>query len=91
MALEDTLYAGALAALAEGEQIGSAADDGSRIHRDLWRAYAEEYPQRINYIQQSEHYTRLLRAGFESAVPYCMSLDTTPIVARLEGDRLRAL
>ena len=27
MALEDTLYAGALAALAEGEQIGSAADD----------------------------------------------------------------
>ena len=91
MALEDTLYAGALAALAEGEQIGSAADDGSRIHRDLWRAYAEECTQRINYIQQSEHYTRLVRAGFESAVPYCISLDTAPIVARLEGDRLRAL
>lgn len=91
MALEDTLYAGALAAFAEKEQIGRAADDGSRIHRDLWRAYAEEYTQRIDYIQQSEHYARLLHAGFESAVPYCMSLDTTPIIARLEGDRLHAL
>ena len=64
---------------------------GVVIHRDLWRAYAEEYTQRIDYIQRSEHYARLLHAGFESAVPYCMSLDTTPIIARLEGDRLRAL
>ena len=88
LALEDTLYAGAFAFLAEQATIGKASDDGTLILRDLWQAKAQSLEDRITYIQHSEHYARLVQAGFSSAVPLCMTLDTTSIIARMQGARL---
>ncbi len=89
--MEDMLYAGALADRAEKLGLGQAADDATRMMCDLWRAHCLSLGERVRYLRESEHYRRLVASGFADSVPYCLSLDLHPLVARMEGDRLLAL
>ena len=89
--MEDMLYAGALAHQAEKLGLGQAADDATRMMCDLWRAHCLSLGERVRYLRESEHYRRLVASGFADSVPYCLSLDLHPLVARMEGDRLLAL
>lgn len=86
--MEDLLYAGALAQAAEEAGLGEAKGDLSVMCHDLWRSHCLTPEGRLQYIQHSEHYQRLELAGYASAVPYCLTLDTFDLVLRLEGDRL---
>ena len=85
VSMEDFLYAGAFALQSGGE----ASDDCARMARDLWKEHARTFEERLSYIRTSEHFARLLSAGYEDAVPYCMSLDLFDIVLRLESGWLR--
>lgn len=89
--MEDLLYAGALAYEAEQAHLGKASDDMAVMAEDLWRSHCLIPDARLGYIQKSEHYHRLEAAGYASAVPYCLTLDTFDLVLRLDGDRLMRL
>ncbi|KGN68433.1 2-phosphosulfolactate phosphatase [Porphyromonas sp. COT-239 OH1446] len=81
---EDCLYAGALGYELELSGRGKAMGDAARMMTDLWAAHCLTLEERIDYIRSCEHYERLCSAGHEGAVPYCMQLDSHPIVVGLE-------
>ena len=87
VSMEDFLYAGAFALQSGGE----ASDDCARMALDLWKEHARTFEGRLSYIRTSEHFARLLSAGYEDAVPYCMGLDRFDIILRLESGWLRPL
>lgn len=84
VASEDCLYAGALGYELERRGSGRAQGDMARMMADLWQAKCLSPEGRIDYLRSSEHYTRLVNAGHESAVPYCLTLDSHPLVLGLE-------
>lgn len=86
--MEDMLYAGALADEAERLGLGSSAGDMAMMAHDLWKSHCLTLEERLQYIQKSEHYLRLEKAGFASAVPYCLTIDSFDLVLQLDGDHL---
>ena len=86
--MEDLLYAGALADEAERLGLGSSAGDMAMMAHDLWKSHCLTLEERLQYIQKSEHYQRLEKAGFASAVPYCLTIDSFDLVLQLDGDHL---
>lgn len=92
MSMEDCLYAGALAHEAQQNGVGRAMGDAALMMSTLWFMYSEPYAL-LSYIKQSEHYARLVSAGYEEVVPYCLSVDLLPLVVGLDasGQWLTAL
>lgn len=91
--MEDMLYAGALGHLAQQRGIGDAATDAATMMRDLWQKTSIGYEDRCAYIAHSEHYERLVRAGHQAAIGYCMQVDTCQLAIGLDetGQWLRRL
>lgn len=89
--LEDSLYAGALTQLAVQGRAGRAANDMAQMAYDLWRTHCQSLAERMAYIAYAEHYQRLVKAGFESAVRYCLTLDSFSLVLRLQGEAIRSI
>lgn len=82
--MEDMLYAGALANMAMERGVGEAVGDAAVMMLDLWRATSLSDQERCAYITRSEHYTRLVEAGHQSAVAYCMQIDTCTLAIGLD-------
>lgn len=82
--MEDMLYAGALVHRALERGVGEPAGDSAMMMLDLWRATSLSYQERCDYIARSEHYTRLVKAGHQSAVGYCMQIDTCTLAIGLD-------
>lgn len=75
--IEDTLFGGAFAEkLSERNEliIGS---DSVRIALELWQQ-AKKNP--LEYLKESDHYARLIANGAVGDAPYCLEMNTTPIV-----------
>lgn len=91
VSMEDCLYAAALAYEAELLGWGNAEGDMAVMLRTLWGEVASS-PERLNaYIQRSEHYERLLNAGHEHAIAYCLESSDAPAVALSPDGFLRPL
>lgn len=79
---EDTLFAAALC-----DKLSSThrvVTDTSQMMVELWRAHKDDL---TSYIMDSNHYPRMVAAGKEGALDYCLSIDTTttlPKAARLK-------
>ena len=82
--LEDTLFAGALTdrLLHHGYEIGN---DGTQMAYLLWK---EHHAKPEALLQQSSHYKRLARLGQLADIQFCLQIDSLPIVACLDNDRL---
>lgn len=78
--LEDTLFGGALADLLMETGGYRPAGDAGLIALDMWRTHKHDLPA---YIEQAEHFARLKANRLEDAVPYCLTLDTAPVVPEL--------
>ncbi len=75
--VEDTLFGGAFAEkLSEKEEliIGS---DSIRIALELWQQ-AKHNP--LEYLKNSDHYARLIANGAVNDAPYCLQMNTVPVV-----------
>ncbi len=83
VSLEDTLYAGALVEMLMTDHSGMAANDAARMARDLWTAQAADEIRRLEYLKQSEHYTRLVSNDLADAVPYCLQIGTVGGILKL--------
>lgn len=91
MAMEDCLYAGALADEALSRAYGSASGDAAVMAQTIWANQCRDEESRRAYIKGSEHYQRLLQAGFADALAYCLEYANAPTI-RLEADGfLRAI
>lgn len=77
---EDCLYAGAFATMVEEMGLGSAQGDATSMMADLWRAHCISPDARLRYIERSEHYARLVQAGYADAVEYCMQIGGADVV-----------
>lgn len=82
---EDCLYAGALGYELERRGTGKAKGDVARMMTDLWQVKCLTQESRIEYLRSCEHYARLVATGHESAVPYCLTLDSHPLVLGLKA------
>ncbi|MDO4695337.1 2-phosphosulfolactate phosphatase [Porphyromonas sp.] len=73
--VEDAFYAGAIVErLKHSHKIGS---DAGRLMKEIWDRHKNE---KFTFIQDSDHYERMTRAGKEDAVPYCLTEDITNTV-----------
>lgn len=85
LSTEDCLYGGALAYEVEQRGLGKASGDTAVLMRTIWGYECLSLEARIDYIQGSEHYIRLCKAGHEGAVRYCLEMSEAPAI-RLEAD-----
>lgn len=70
---EDALFAAALCdQLSETHEV---VTDTSRMIVELWQAHRQHLTR---YIMESNHYPRMVAAGKEDALEYCLSIDATP-------------
>lgn len=84
VSLEDCLYGGALVSQAFARAIGRPSGDMAQMMLRLYRDHGSSLRGRIALLSESEHYARLLRAGYEHAVAYCLREDTYSVVIGLE-------
>lgn len=83
--LEDSLFAGALAAqLVEGGGF-AASSDSARMAVALWNQAKSDLS---GFLKPSEHARRLTDHGFGADVDYCLQMSVLDIVPELEGDKL---
>lgn len=75
--IEDTLFGGAFAEkLLECDEL-IVGSDSVRIALELWnRAKSDS----LAYLQNSDHYARLIANGAVSDAPYCLQMNTVPMV-----------
>ncbi len=78
--IEDCLYAGALVDIAEQNSIGYGCGDMSLIFSKVWRSVSVSQSTLLDFIGESEHYHRLLNAGHDNAIPYCLEISQAPAV-----------
>lgn len=82
---EDALFAAALCdRLSPTHNI---VTDTSRMMVELWQKHQHHLTE---YIQESNHFPRMVAAGKEQALPYCLSIDITHTlpIATVEGDTI---
>lgn len=91
MSLEDCLYAGALACHAETLNWGKASGDACLMASTIWRHECSSPESLKHYILQSEHYTRLDRAGLATTVDYCLKERGGPVILLNDDGYLRGL
>lgn len=75
--IEDTLFGGAFAEKLSGKQELNIASDSVRIALELWKQ-AKSNP--LEYLRSSDHYARLIANGAVSDAPYCLQMNTVPVV-----------
>lgn len=80
MAMEDCLYAGALAYELGKSNLGDARGDAAIMAQTLWEGNCLNVSDRENYLKKCEHYQRLVNAGFADAVAYCLEQTNAPAV-----------
>lgn len=81
---EDCLYGGAFAWLATRRGWGTTSGDMASMMLRLYDDYGQTIEGRISLLRESEHYARLVYAGHEGAVAYCLTQDTHPLVIGLD-------
>lgn len=75
--IEDMLFGGAFAEkLSEKEEL-TIGSDSVRIALALWQL-AKNNP--LEYLKKSDHYARLIANGAVTDAPYCLQMNTVPIV-----------
>lgn len=75
--IEDTLFGGAFAEkLSEKDEL-IVGSDSVRIALELWQQ-AKSNP--LEYLKKSDHYARLIANGAASDAPYCLQMNTVPVV-----------
>lgn len=85
---EDTLFAAALCdKLSQTHEI---VTDTSWMMVELWREHRHHLDE---YVRESNHYPRMVAAGKEEALDYCLSIDTTPSlpIATIEGNSIKLI
>lgn len=75
--IEDTLFGGAFAEKLSGKQELNIGSDSVRIALELWKQ-AKSNP--LEYLRNSDHYARLIANGAVSDAPYCLQMNTVPMV-----------
>jgi 2-phosphosulfolactate phosphatase len=81
--LEDTLFAGAVAANLKDEF--SMADDASVVAQDM---YALAKGDLREYLRKSSHSHRLVKLNIEEDVKFCLQLDICTSIPVLKGEQL---
>lgn len=83
--LEDTIFAGALAArLLEGESF-STRDDATNAAVDLWRQAEGDL---LGYMDKLAHKERLESLGLMESFAYCFDIDSTSVVPQYVAGRI---
>lgn len=86
---EDILFGAALVdALSDTHQ---PVTDGTDMFLELWRLHQHHH---IEYIRESNHYTRMLAAGKDNSFEYCLTpdlTDTLPIVEVSSAQELKII
>jgi 2-phosphosulfolactate phosphatase len=77
ISMEDMLFGGAFAERLSEKGAVTADSDAVRIARVLWQQ-AKENP--LGFLQQSEHYQRLIDNGAEEDAAYCLRENTVSVV-----------
>lgn len=75
--IEDILFGGAFAERLSENGAITAGSDAVRIARALWQQ-AKDNP--LAYLQQSDHYQRLIDNGVEGDAAYCLQQNTVSVV-----------
>lgn len=78
--LEDTLFGGALADVLIGTGQYTPASDAATIACDMWRNNRANLPA---YLDAADHMARLKANHLENSVPYCLTLNSAPVVPEL--------
>lgn len=81
--LEDTLFAGALIELLEGDF--SFADDAAMMASELFQKAKADL---LGFVKNSSHVQRLSRLGIEKDIEFCLSRDLYQIVPRFKENSL---
>ena len=85
VSLEDSVFAGALAArLMDSEKFTSICDSVS-IVLDLWRLAKKDI---LSYIDKAAQRNRLREKGLDDCIPFCHRQDSTDVIPYLEKDKL---
>lgn len=83
---EDTLFAAALCdALSESHEV---VTDVSQMMVELWQAHKGSLTE---YIKESNHYPRMVKAGKEGALDFCLTIDAMEVlpITELEGETIK--
>ncbi|RYY22537.1 MAG: 2-phosphosulfolactate phosphatase [Sphingobacteriaceae bacterium] len=81
--LEDTLFAGAVAAQLQSDAY--KLDDASTAANDLFQLAKND----LNvYLQKTAHSERLKKLGIEEDIKFCLQVDVTTAIPVLEGEKL---
>ena len=84
--LEDTVFAGALAAsLMQSSQI-IIQSDAVMASIDLWNLAKNNLAE---YLLKTEHSQRLKRLGLDDVIPYSLTFDTCPVVPMARNGMIR--
>ena len=83
--LEDTLFAGELVNLLDGQY--EPSDDASRMCLSIYENAKEDY---FEYLKDAGHPSRFKRLGVFGELEYCLQRDICPIVPRIKGDKIIA-
>lgn len=78
--IEDTIFGGALTHMLVKTGFYKAAGDAAIMAQELW-VYNKN--NLFHFLERSEHMTRLKANHLEDSVPYCLSLNKTDKVPRL--------
>lgn len=81
--LEDTLFAGAVAASLKDEF--SMADDASVVAQDMYALAKDDLRE---YLKKSSHSHRLVKLNIEDDVQFCLKLDVCNTIPVLKGEEL---
>lgn len=78
--IEDTLFGGALVDVLIATNQYEPASDAAMIARDMWTNNKDNL---LDYLVLTDHFARLKANHLEDAVPYCLTLNTAPVVPDL--------
>jgi 2-phosphosulfolactate phosphatase len=81
--LEDTLFAGAVAARIQDHFDTNC--DSTRAAKSLYAQSGDDF---ISFLRDSSHYRRLSAYGLEADMEYCATADLHPVVPILRGNEL---
>ena len=77
--IEDTLFAGAITQKLLESNLFQFHSDAVREALHLWKNNQNDL---MTCIAQTEHYERLLRNGLQNSIPYCLEMDTCPVLPK---------
>lgn len=75
--LEDTAFAGAVSEKLIVSEKYRLSSDSVAISINIWKN-CEKNPER--FLEESEHYQRLIKQGLKKDIDFCLSRDTTHVV-----------